>query len=68
MLNCIIDTILPKARMNWPSTPVLVHAPQHDFRVVRGQNFHEQPVGFRILAQLRVDELQRTRHGAHCVG
>src|SRR5260370_699069 len=22
MLNCIIDTILPKARMNWPSTPV----------------------------------------------
>ena len=22
MLNCIIDTILPKARMKWPSTPV----------------------------------------------
>ena len=46
----------------------LVHAPQHDFGVVRGQDFHEQPVGFRILAQLRVDELQRARHRAHRVG
>ena len=46
----------------------LVHAPQHDLGVVRGQDLHEQPVGFRILAQLRVDQLQRARHRAHRVG
>ena len=39
----------------------LVHAPQHDLRAVRGQDFHEQPVGFRILTQLGVDEPQRAR-------
>ena len=43
----------------------LVHAPQHDLRAVRCQDFHEQPVGFRILAQLGVDEPQRTRRAAH---
>ncbi len=43
----------------------LVHAPQHDLGAVRCQNFHEQPVGFGILAQLGVDEFQRTRRGAH---
>ena len=46
----------------------LVHAPQHDLGVVRGQDLHEQPVGFGILAQLNVDQLQRARHGAHRVG
>ena len=46
----------------------LVHAPQHDLGVVRGQDLHEQPVGFRIFAQLRVDQLQRARHRAHRVG
>ena len=30
----------------------LVHAPQHDFSVVRRQDFHEQPVGFGIVAQV----------------
>ena len=30
----------------------LVHAPQHDLRVVRRQDLHEQPVGFGIFAQL----------------
>ena len=46
----------------------LVHPPQHDLGVVRGQDFHEQPVGFRILAQLNADQLQRARHAAHRVG
>ena len=46
----------------------LVHPPQHDLGVVRGQDFHEQPVGFRIFAQLGVDQLQRARHRAHRVG
>ena len=46
----------------------LVHPPQHDLRIVRCQDLHEQPVGFRILAQRRVDELQRAGHRAHRVG
>ena len=46
----------------------LVHAPQHDLGVVRGQDLHEDPVGFRALAQLGVDQLQRTRRRAHGVG
>ena len=29
----------------------LVHPPQHDLGIVRGQDLHEQPVGFRIFAQ-----------------
>ena len=39
-----------------------VHAPQRDFgRAARGQDFQEQPVGFRIGAQLGVDALERLR-------
>ena len=45
----------------------LVHAPQHDFRVVRRQDLHEQPVGLGVFAKLRVDQLQRPRHRAHRV-
>ena len=48
--------------------PGLVHAPQHDFGVVRSQDFHEQPVGFRVFAQLAVNEPERARHRAHRVG
>ncbi len=46
----------------------LVHPPQHDLGVVRGQDFHEQPVGFRTFPQLRIDQFQRPRHRAHRVG
>ena len=46
----------------------LVHAPQHDFGVVRRQDLHEQPVGFGIVAQLGVDQAERPRHRAHGVG
>ena len=43
-----------------------VHAAQHDFgRVRRGQDLQEQPVGFRVLAHVLVDQLERTRGGAH---
>ena len=31
----------------------LVHPPQHDLGVVRGEDFEEQPVGLRVLPQLR---------------
>ena len=43
----------------------LVHPPQRDFRVLlRGQDFEEQAVGLGILAQFRIDQAQRLRHGA----
>ena len=45
-----------------------VHPPQHGFRIVLGrEDFQEQLVGFRIGAQLGVDELERSRHRAHGV-
>ena len=38
----------------------LVHPPQRGLgRAARGQDFQEQPVGFRVGAQLGVDALQR---------
>ncbi|MGY3132754.1 hypothetical protein ACVWZM_003436 [Bradyrhizobium sp. USDA 4501] len=46
----------------------LVHPPQHDLRIVGGQDLHEQAVGFIVLAQLGVDQLQRARHRAHRIG
>ena len=47
----------------------LVHPPQHGFRVVLGgEDFQEQPVGFLVLAQFGVDQLERARDRAHGVG
>ena len=47
----------------------LVHAPQHDLGVVLGgQDLQEQPVGFRILAHVGVDQLERAGRGAHRFG
>ena len=46
-----------------------VHPPQHGFRVVlRGEDLEEQLVGLLVLAQLRVDQLERARDRAHRVG
>ena len=41
-----------------------VHPPQHGLGVVGCQNLHEQPVRLGIVAQLRIDQRQRTRRGA----
>ena len=46
----------------------LVHAAQHDLGVVRGEDFQEQPVGFGVLPQLAVDQLERLGRRAHGVG
>ena len=47
----------------------LVHPPQHGFRVVlRRENVDEQLVGFLVLAQFGIDQLERARDGAHGVG
>ena len=47
----------------------LVHAPQHGLGVVlRGQDFEEQPVGFLVLAQILVDQLQRMGGQPHRLG
>ena len=47
----------------------LVHAPQHGFGVVlRGQDFQEQAVGFLVLAQILVDQLERARREPHRFG
>ena len=44
----------------------LVHPPQHGLGVVlRGQDFEEQPVGFLVLAQILVDQLERTGGEPH---
>ncbi len=38
----------------------LVHRPEHGFGVLaRGQDLQEEAVGLLVLAQLRVDQLQR---------
>ena len=46
-----------------------VHPPQHGFRVVLGgEDFQEQSVGFLVVAQLGVDQLERAGDRAHGVG
>ena len=37
----------------------LVHPPQDDLGVVRGEDFEEQPVRLGIVPQLRIDQLER---------
>ena len=52
-----------------PEHAGLVHAPQHDLDVVlAGQHGEEQPVGLLVLTQVLVDQLERSRRGAHGVG
>ena len=47
----------------------LVHAPQHGLGVVlRGQDFEEQAVGFLVLAQILVDQLERMGGQPHGLG
>ena len=46
-----------------------VHAPQHGLGVVgRGEDFEEEPVRLRIVAQLAVHQLERARGKMHRVG
>ena len=47
----------------------LVHQAQRPFRIVaRGQHVQEEPVGFRIAAQLVGDQIQRAGDGAQRIG
>ena len=46
----------------------LVHPPQHGFRVVlRREDLEEEFVRFLVLAQFRIDQVERARDGAHRV-
>ena len=59
MLNCIIATTLAEIRDKAPEHTGLVHLAQHFFRRQSGrQHRKKQPIGFRVRAQLAVDELQ----------
>ena len=47
----------------------LVHAPQHGLGIVLGDDdFQEQLVGFLVLAQFGIDQMQRARDRPHGVG
>ena len=52
-----------------PEHAGFVHAAEHGFGMAAGgENLEEQPVGLGILAQLRVDQLERARGGVQRVG
>ena len=63
MLNCIIATMRPKSGMKRPSTPasfIRRSTTSGELRDVRISQ--EQPIGLGVLAQFRVDQLQRWGH------
>ncbi len=46
-----------------PENAGFIHEAQNDFRLVaRSQNAEKQPVGFRVGAQFRIDELEGPGH------
>ena len=69
MLNCIIDTTLPKSGMKRPSTPAsFMRRSVGSGFLSRAQHLEEDAVGLRIVAQLVVDQPQRPAQQAHGVG
>ena len=69
MLNCIIETTWPKSGMKRPSTPAsFMRRSVGSGFFVRAQHLQEDAVGFRIVAQLVVDQPQRAAQQPHRVG